>query len=319
MLSNEKDLEKEIERLKKVKGFSIVSHYFTNDEVQRVSDFVADSLELALSVGQQDSASVVVCTTSFMVEIAKILNPHKKILTPLQSCQCRMVSYITREHIRKARKQYPGAPLVLYFNSPNRLKLMADALCTASTALQVVNSPSFRDYPVLLFGPDKHIAHYLAENSSKEIVSVCDGFCHVHQYGEEDLRGQIEKYPDARIVMHPECASIIQKYAHFIGGTTSIRRYVEETDFKVYLIGCDYNLTRLIQKENPKKRILSIDPIFQCEEMRMFNLENIHRSLSEDVYEIELNLTPNEMDYIRQMLLDIDAHVNTSWREGARG
>jgi quinolinate synthase len=319
MSSNQKDLEKEIERLKKVKGFSIVSHYFTNDEVQRVSDFVADSLELALSVGGQESASVVVCTTSFMVEIAKILNPHKKILTPLQNCQCRMVSYIREEHVRKARKQYPGAPLVLYFNSPNRIKLMADALCTASTALQVVNSSSFDDHPVLLFGPDKHIAHYLAENSSKEIVSVCDGFCHVHQYREKDLKRQMEEYPDARVVMHPECASTIQKYAHFIGGTTSIRRYVEETGFKVYLIGCDYNLTRLIQKENPEKRVLSIDPVFQCEEMRMFNLENIYRSLSKDVYEIKLNLTPNEMDYIRQMLLDIDAHVNTSRKVVARG
>jgi quinolinate synthase len=318
MLSNEKDLEKAIEGLKKKKGVSIVSHYFTNDEVQRVSDFVADSLELALSVGEQDNASVVVCTTSFMVEIAKILNPHKKILTPLQNCQCRMVSYITEAHIRKARKQYPGAPLVLYFNSPNRLKLMADALCTASTALQVVNSSSFRGYPLLLFGPDKHIAHYLSENSPKQIVSVCNGFCHVHQYGEEDVKRQIEKYPDVRIVMHPECASIIQKYAHFIGGTSSIRRYVEETDFKVYLIGCDYNLTRLIQKENQEKRVLSIDPIFQCEEMRMFNLENIYRSLSEDVYEIELNLTPNEMDYIRDMLLDIDTHARTSPKEVAR-
>jgi quinolinate synthase len=230
-----------------------------------------------------------------------------------------MVSYITEEHVRKARKQYPGAPLVLYFNSPNRIKLMADALCTASTALQVVNSSSFVDHPVLLFGPDKHIAYYLAENSSKKIVSVCDGFCYVHQYHEEDVKRRIEEYPGARIVMHPECASTIQKYAHFIGGTTSIRKYVQETGFKVYLIGCDYNLTRLIQKENPKKRVLSIDSFFQCEEMRMFNLENIYRSLSGDVYEIDLNLTHNEIDCIRDMLLDIDTHVNTSRKGVARG
>lgn len=312
MLSNGNDLENAIENIKKKQSASIVSHYFTNDEVQRVSDFVGDSLDLAFNIGGQDSEYVVACTTSFMVEIAKILNPQKKILTPLQNCPCPMVSYITEEHVRKAREQYPGAPFVLYFNSPNRIKLLADALCTASTALQVVNSSAFRDHSVVLFGPDKHIAHYLSENSSKTIVSVSDGFCYVHQYQEETLKRQMEKYPDARVVIHPECVSTIQKYAHCIGGTSSLRKYVKGTDFKVYLIGCDYNLTRLIQKENPGKQILSIDPAFQCNEMRMFNLESIYKSLSEGIYEIELNLTPDEIGYIRQMLLDINTHVSGS-------
>jgi quinolinate synthase len=294
------NLEETVRKLKKEKGYRIVSHYFTDDEIQNVSDFIGDSLELGFNVQDQHDERVIACTTLFMAETVKLLNPDTKVLTPEEQCQCQMVSHMTEQDIIRTKEAYPTAPLILYFNSPTHLKPMADALCTSTTALKVVESFSS---PVVLFGPDKHIAHYISQRTTKKVVSVCDGFCYVHQYDPEKLRVLLSQHPDAQVVMHPECAIEIQDTAHFIGGTSAMRNYIASTGYSTYIVGCDYNLTRFIARENPDKLVLSIDANNRCGEMRRFNLQNLYQTLLREAPEVKINgLTPRPMEKVQGLL-----------------
>ncbi len=295
------NLEETVTKLKAEKGFQIVSHYFTDDEVHRVSDFVGDSLELGFYVYDRQATRVIACTTLFMVETIKLINPDATVLTPEDNCQCQMVSHMTAEDIVRAKAAYPGAPLVMYFNSPSHLKPMADALCTSSTALSIVESFAS---PVVLFGPDKHIAHYIGQRTAKKVVSVCDGFCYVHQYDAGKLKTLLDEHPEAGLVMHPECAAEIQEYAHFIGGTSAMREYVASGKRDTYIIGCDYNLARFIAGENPDKLILSIDANNRCAEMRRFNLQGIYQALLNEPPETAMHgLTCEEKAKVQGLLM----------------
>jgi quinolinate synthase len=294
------DLETKIEALKDRFGFRVVSHYFTLDDVHRVSDFVGDSLEIAYDIMENKDQPTIACTTLFMVETAKLLSPETEIFTPVKDCQCDMVSHLTEDHIRLARGAHPTAPLVLYFNSPTYLKPFADALCTASTAVNVVES---FESSVVLFGPDMHIASYLATHSRKQIVSICEGYCYVHQYGQEDIDEMLREYPEACVVMHPECSGQIQQYAEYIGGTTGMRKHVANTDHESYVVGCDPNLALFIARENPAKLVMPLDEENVCCEMRRFNQRNIYDSMKGRKHRIEIGLDNEQAEYVRGMLI----------------
>jgi len=235
-----------------------------------------------------------------MAETAKLLSPETDILTPVQDCQCYMVSHLTEDHIKSARGAHPNAPLVLYFNSPTYLKPFADALCTASTAINVIES---FDSPIILFGPDMHIASYLANHSRKQIVSICEGYCYVHQYEKANMDEILRSHPEACVVMHPECSREIQQYASYIGGTTGMRQHVANTGYEIYVVGCDPNLASFIANENPGKLIMSLDETNVCCEMRRFNQGNIYKSMITRQHRIEIGLTREEAQYVRGMLL----------------
>ena len=70
-----KEIQEQIMRLKKEKNAVIMAHYYVDDAVQEIADYVGDSYYLSDMATKVEAETIVLCGVSFMGESAKILNP----------------------------------------------------------------------------------------------------------------------------------------------------------------------------------------------------------------------------------------------------
>ncbi len=168
--------QEEILKLKKEKNAIILAHNYQPAEIQEIADFMGDSLELCIKVSEIEDADLVVfCGVDFMAETAAILNPSKKILIPDPKAECPMAHMLPAEELRKYKKKYPDAAVVLYVNTMAEAKAEADILCTSANAVQVVKS---LDEDQILFGPDMNLAWHVQQQTDKEIIPIPEeGHC----------------------------------------------------------------------------------------------------------------------------------------------
>ena len=98
----------EIKRLKKEKNAVILAHYYVNDEVQDIADYIGDSYYLSKKATEVSEQVIVFCGVSFMGESAKILNPEKTVLMPDMTADCPMAHMADIAGIEKLRAEYEG-------------------------------------------------------------------------------------------------------------------------------------------------------------------------------------------------------------------
>ncbi len=167
-MEKEKLIE-EINRLKEERNAIIMAHNYQLPEIQDIADFLGDSLELARKAVNVDADVIVFAGVDFMAETAKILNPDKTVLLPTPRATCAMANMLTIKHIIEAKKKYPDAPVVLYVNSSAEAKAHADVTVTSANAAKIVGK---LDSDVIIFGPDKNLAHYVAKVTGKKVIPI---------------------------------------------------------------------------------------------------------------------------------------------------
>ena len=146
-------------------------------------------------------------------------------------------------------------PTVLYVNTLGEAKALCDVCCTSANAVKVVEKiPSER----VLFGPDSHLAAYVAKKTGKEVIPVPEGgYCPVHVLFErEDLLKLKQKYPQALLMVHPECPAEVIEVADFTGSTSQMCRFAQETEAKQFIVGTEIGLIHRLRKENPEKEFI---------------------------------------------------------------
>ena len=132
---------------------------------------------------------------------------------------------LSAEDIRRAKILYPDAAVVLYINSLAEAKAEADVLCTSANAVQVVESlPN----EMILFGPDRNLAYYVSQRVEKKIIPLPeDGHCYVHKmFHRGYLHFLREQYPDAEVLIHPECDPDVQSLADEVLSTGGMVIYL---------------------------------------------------------------------------------------------
>lgn len=224
----------EIRRLAEEKGYTIVAHNYQIPELQQIADYIGDSLQLARLVTTIPSQKILFLGVDFMAEMMKVLNPERKIIVPVRHSTCPMANSLEVKDVIEAKQKY-NAPFVVYVNSRTEVKAYADVVCTSANAVDVVNK---LDSDTVLFGPDKNLASYVAEKTGKKIIPIPGetGYCYVHNYVKEDeIRFLISKYPDAKVMVHPEVPSNIRKLADFVGSTSQMEKYPTTTDAKEFM------------------------------------------------------------------------------------
>jgi quinolinate synthase len=272
----------EIRKLKKEKNAVILAHNYQRPEVQDIADYVGDSIELSRKAMNEKTADTIVfAAVDFMAESAAILNPDKKVLLPTLGARCPMAQMLTVDEIKRAKAQYPHAPLVLYVNTLASAKAYADICCTSANVVKVIES---LDEETVLFGPDRNLAEYAQRKTGKNIVPVPEwGFCPTHLlFQPEDVKILKMQHPDAVVMVHPECSLEVQNAADFVGSTSQMCRYAKEKNAKTFIVGTEEGLLHRLTKDNPEKQFILAYDDAVCPNMKLNTLDRIQASLKEE-------------------------------------
>ena len=275
-------LVEEIVKLKKEKNAIILAHNYQRPEVQEIADYVGDSIELSRKAMDETDAEVIVFSAvDFMAESAAILNPDKRVLLPCLSARCPMAQMLTIDEIKRMRKLYPRAPLVLYVNTLAVAKAYCDICCTSANVIKVIESLSA---DTILFGPDRNLAEYAQRKTGKTIIPVPEwGFCPTHLlFQPEDVYVLKKQYPNALVMVHPECNLETQKTANFVGSTSQMCKFAKENNAKTFIVGTEEGLLHRLRKDNPEKHFILAYEDATCPNMKLNTLDRLCASLKEE-------------------------------------
>lgn len=280
-------IKNEIEQLKKEKNAVILAHYYVPDEVQEIADYIGDSFYLSKIAKNTDADVIVFAGVSFMGESAKILNPDKTVLLPDGEADCAMAHMATMEKVKEMREQYEDLAVVCYINSTAELKTVSDVCVTSANAVKIVRALPNKN---IFFIPDGNLAAYVAEHVPEKNVIPNDGFCPVHKaVTPENILALKKQYPDAEFLVHPECIKDVLALADFVGSTSAIIQYAQESEKKEFLVGTEEGVMYELRKKCPDKIFHSAMQGNQCKDMKMVTLKKVRDSLKNGVHTVEVS------------------------------
>lgn len=281
-----KDTVHKIKRLKEEKNAVIMAHYYVEDEVQEIADFVGDSYYLSHMATKTDSDVIVICGVSFMGESAKILNPDKKVLIPEAEADCPMAHMTAAEKIEQVRKKYEDIAVVCYVNSTAEIKAKSDVCVTSSNALKIVSALPNKN---IFFVPDKNLAHFIAGQLPEKNFIFNDGFCYVH---DEITRQQVleekKRHPEAPVLVHPESRPEVVDIADYVGSTSGIIDFATNSASDEFIILTEAGVLYELKKKNPGKRFFTVGSGQICRGMKKITLESVLNALEEDTWEVDM-------------------------------
>lgn len=286
---NQMGLHERVIELKRKKNAIILVHNYQMSEIQLIADYIGDSLGLARIAMEAKKDLIIFCGVRFMAETAKILNPDARVLIPREDATCPMADMIEPADIRSLREEYPGAQVCSYVNTNADVKAETDVCCTSANAVEVVRKLGAER---VVFTPDRNLASYVERNVNTEIIPF-DGYCYVHmKFSAEDIRGSKSAHPDAVVLVHPECRPEVIDEADEVLSTSGMMRYAKESSAKEFIIATEEGLIERLSREMPDKAFYSAGLARFCFNMKRIRLEDVYRSLDEEIYEV---LVPPEI------------------------
>jgi quinolinate synthase len=283
------DLFDEINRLKKEKNAVILAHYYQDADIQDIADYIGDSLGLSQQAAKTDADIIVFAGVHFMAETAKILSPNKKVLLPDVKAGCSLADSCPPHLFKIFKEKYPDHLVITYVNCTAELKAMTDIVCTSSNAIQIVESLP-KDQKII-FGPDKNLGAYVAKKTGRDLV-LWNGACMVHEiFSREKITKLKERYPNAKLLAHPECEDVILEMADYIGSTTGILKYATKSPEKEFIVATESGILHEMQKQNPDKVFIPAPPnnscaCNDCPHMKRNTLEKLYLCLKNEVPEV---------------------------------
>ncbi len=281
------DIIKNIKELKKKRNAVILVHNYQLPEIQDIGDFVGDSLELA-KISQNVSAEVIVfCGVHFMAETAKIFNPEKTVLMPDLHAGCPMANMIDPIRLNQEKEKYPEAGVITYINSTAEIKALSDICCTSANGIKVAKA---LDKKEIIFVPDKYLGNYVARRVPEKKFYLYSGYCPTHMlFTREGILKLKEKYPQAKVLVHPECRIEVQEIADAICSTSQMITYAKNSSDTQFIICTEIGLLHRLKKENPGKKFIPGNPNALCPNMKLTTLEKILWALEDLKYEIKVD------------------------------
>ena len=286
-------LVEEILKLKKELNAVILAHYYQESDIQDVADFVGDSLELAKKAKETNAKVIVFSGVHFMAETAKILNPDKLVLLPDLEAGCSLAESCPPDLFRKFRESYPNHLAITYINCTAEVKSLSDIICTSSSAEKIISQIP-KDQKIL-FSPDRNLGNYLIKKTGREML-LWNGSCHVHEaFSEQKIIDLRLKYPEAKLISHPECQESILMFSHFIGSTSKLLKYIQEDSSKQYIVATESGIIHQMKKIAPEKEFIPAPPeddscsCNDCPFMKKNTLEKLYLCMKNKSPEIILN------------------------------
>lgn len=302
------DLKTEIRRLAKEKNAVIMAHYYVNGEVQDIADFLGDSLALAQQAAKTDADIIVLCGVHFMGETAAILCPDKKVLVPDMNATCSLAESCPADKFAEFVAAHPNHTVVSYVNTTAATKAVTDVVVTSSNARQIVESlPA--DEPII-FGPDKNLGAYINSLTGRDML-LWDGACHVHsRFSVEKILELKAEYPNAKVLVHPECKGPVVKLADKVGSTAALLKFAINDESNEFIVATESGILHEMQKAAPQKTFIPAPPddstcgCNECEYMKLVTLEKLYLCLNNEspVVSVDKKIAEKAIRPIERML-----------------
>lgn len=281
----ENQLIAEIQKLKKEKNAIILAHYYVNEELQALADYVGDSFYLAKVAKGTDADVVVFCGVSFMGESAKMLNPEKTVLMPDITADCPMAHMAQVEKIKELREKYEDLAVVCYINSTAELKSHSDVCVTSSNAVKIVKNLPNQN---IFFIPDVNLGRFVAEQVPEKNVILNDGYCPIHRnITGTSVKELKKKHPEALVMAHPECKENVVKLADYVGSTADMIAFAKQSDCKEFIVCTEEGVNYRLREDNPEKKFY-FGGEYLCRDMKLNTLEKVLHVLKTGENEMKL-------------------------------
>ena len=288
-----KNIKEEIRRMCQEKNAVIMAHYYTDGEIQDMADFVGDSLALAQKAATTDADIIVMCGVHFMGETSKILCPDKKVLVPDLEATCSLAESCPADKFAEFVAQHPGHTVISYVNTTAATKAVTDIVVTSSNAREIVESLP-QDTPII-FGPDRNLGGYINSITGRNML-LWDGACHVHEkFSVEKIIELKKQYPDAKVLVHPECKGTVVKLADKVGSTAALLKYSINDSSDTFIVATESGILHEMQKACPDKTFIPAPPsdstcaCNECSYMKLVTMQKLYDCLKNEAPEIHVD------------------------------
>jgi quinolinate synthase len=175
-------------------------------------------------------------------------------------------------------------------NTSAAVKTLTDVVVTSTNARQIVES--FPPETKIIFGPDKNLGNYINSLTGRNMV-LWDGACHVHeQFSLEKILALKSAHPDALVLAHPECKTVVLKIADHVGSTAALLKYATASSNNKFIVATESGIIHEMQKKNPDKLFIPAPPndstcaCNECNFMRLNTLAKLYNCLKYEIPEI---------------------------------
>ncbi|MEO1519578.1 MAG: quinolinate synthase NadA [Cyanobacteria bacterium J06633_2] len=285
------DLVAAINDLKRELNAVILAHYYQDPDIQDIADYLGDSLGLSRQAAATDADVIVFAGVHFMAETAKILNPDKQVLLPDLEAGCSLADSCPPDKFAAFKAAHPDHIVVSYINCTAEIKAMSDIICTSSNAVDIIQQIP-EDQPII-FAPDQNLGRYVMEQTGRDLV-LWQGSCIVHETFSEKKLVQLKTMnPNAEIIAHPECEEPVLRHAQFIGSTTALLNYSQQSTSTAFIVATEPGIIHQMEKASPNKNFFPAPSTSncacnECPYMRLNTLEKIYDAMRNRTPEIVL-------------------------------
>ena len=252
-------LRRRIRQLLKEQDAILVAHYYTDADLQVLADetggHVSDSLDMARFGHESPASTLLVCGVRFMGETAKILNPEKRVLMPDLEANCSLDLGCPIEDFSAFCDLHPDRTVVVYANTSAAVKARADWMVTSGSAIDVVSHLRDRGEKII-WAPDRYLGDYVQEQTGADML-LWQGACIVHEeFKGVELELLRQRYPDAKVLVHPESPASVIRQADLVSSTTGIIKAALRMDAQRFIIATDKGIFHKLREAAPGKEFI---------------------------------------------------------------
>lgn len=271
-------LQQKITELKKEKDVCILAHSYQAHEILEIADFTGDSYKLSVDASKVENNNILMCGVRFMAETCKILSPEKTVYLAQPTAGCSMADQMDRQLISQVKEMYPDYAVVAYINTTADLKTICDVCVTSSSAVKIVNNMPEKD---ILFIPDCNLGDYVAKQCPDKNIKLLNGGCPIHAcVNTDDVKKAKAMYPNAELLVHPECTPEVVAMADYVGSTSGIMNYAVNSDKTDFIIGTEISIAEHLQYMCPDKNFYILTQKLICPNMKATTLVDVYNCLA---------------------------------------
>lgn len=279
----------EILALKKQRDAVILAHNYQIPEIQELADYVGDSLGLAQQAAKTNAKVIAFCGVDFMAETAKILNPDRIVVLPDKDAGCTLEESCPAPELAKLQATNPNFWTIAYVNCSAAVKALSDIIVTSGNAEKIVAAaPPNKD---LLFVPDENLGQWVIERTGRP-MTLWKGDCYAHvEFRRDQVLKARERFPDAKVLVHPECLREVRDIADVVCSTEKMVAYCRASASRRFVIVTESGIIYRLRRECPDKEFYC-PPVFdamklptdncrcsECKYMKLNTLEKLRGCL----------------------------------------